>query len=90
MATEAHLPRATLPGEATLDLAELLVSVDEFLRRSPPVAAELELFLARQGHRNPGFAASNFIEDVSFTALWLRHLTTGKAGRQPRSGSAPG
>jgi hypothetical protein len=42
------------------------------------VQAGAELFLARQGHRNPGFAVSNFIDDVSFTALRLRKLTTGK------------
>jgi hypothetical protein len=90
MTAEAHRPRTTLPTASVLELAQLLTDADEFLRSSPAVASELEHFLARRGHRFPGFAASNFIDDVSFTALWLRNLTSGKAGRRPRPDTGPG
>jgi hypothetical protein len=35
--------------------------------------------LASSGHAHSGFAASNLIDHVSFTAYWLRGLT-GRAG----------
>jgi hypothetical protein len=69
-----HRPTVTPPTGTVLELAGLLTSLDEFRRSSPAVAAELELFLTRQGHRYPEFAACNLIDKVSFTTLWLRSL----------------
>ena len=88
MAAEAHPPRVTLPASTALELARLLTGLDEFLRSSPAITAELELFLTWHGHGHPGFAAVNLIDDVSFTAFWLRGLTAGAAGR--RSGPDSG
>jgi hypothetical protein len=90
MMAEARRPRITLPAATVLDLAGLLTEVDEVLRSTPAVGRELEHFLERQGHRNPGFATGNFIDDVSFTVLWLRGLTNGNAGRQPSPDNGPG
>ena len=76
MTGKAPRLRITLPASAVLDLAGVFTEVDEFLRGTPAVAAELERFLERRGERYPGFAVGNFIDEVSFTALWLRNLTT--------------
>lgn len=53
------------------DLASTLAEVDEFLR-SPAGRAALEDFCRARGSIAPGHEAGNFIDEVSFTALWLR------------------
>jgi hypothetical protein len=53
------------------DLAATLTQVDEFLR-SPAGHAALEDFCAARGSTGPGRDACLLIDDVSFTALWLR------------------
>ena len=62
------------------DLASTLTQVDEFLR-SPAGHAALEDFYAARGSTGPGFEAGNLIDDVSFTALWLRGKTAPQAQR---------
>jgi hypothetical protein len=62
------------------DLASTLTQVDEFLR-SPAGHAALEDFHAARGSIAPGFEAGNFIDEVSFTALWLRGKTAPRAQR---------
>jgi hypothetical protein len=59
------------------DLASTLTQVDEFLR-SPAGHAALEDFYRARGNIAPGHDAGNLIDEVSFTALWLR----GKAAPQ--------
>jgi hypothetical protein len=76
------------PGGSTTELAGLLTTLDEFLRSSPQAAAVLAAFLASNGHPDPRYAGSLFIDEVSFTALRLRQLT-GHAGASPgRAGVA--
>ena len=58
-------------------LAELLTQLDEFLRSSPTIAADLADFLAARHRASPEFAASNIIDDVSFAAAHLRAITNG-------------
>ena len=53
------------------DLADTLAEVDEFLR-SPAGHAALEDFYRARGSIAAGHHAGNLIDDVSFTALWLR------------------
>ncbi len=53
------------------DLASTLTGVDEFLR-SPAGHAALEDFCAARGSIGPGHDADLLIDDVSFTAPWLR------------------
>jgi hypothetical protein len=57
------------------ELAELLTGLDEFLRSGSAATTALTEHLASRSHAHPGFAACNLIDDVSFTALWLRGLT---------------
>jgi hypothetical protein len=90
MTGEARRSRITMPTPAVLDLARLLTEVDEFLRSAPAVTIEMERFLERRGHCHPGFAVGNLIDEVSFTAAWLRSITDAKAGRQPRPDTGPG
>lgn len=69
------------PGQATVtisatrlgELGDLLGVLDEFLRGSDGVADRLVDFYADRGHRCPGFAANNLLDQVSFTAAALRH-----------------
>ena len=61
------------------NLASTLTQVDEFLR-SPAGHAALEDFYAARGSIAPGYDTGLLIDDVSFTALWLR----GKAAPQPQ------
>jgi hypothetical protein len=60
-------------------LADTLTEVDEFLR-SPAGHAALKAFYAARGSIGPGFEAGNLIDEVGFTALWLR----GQAAPQAR------
>jgi hypothetical protein len=53
------------------DLAGTLAEVDEFLR-SPAGHAALEGFYQALGSIAPGHDVGNLIDEVSFTALWLR------------------
>jgi hypothetical protein len=63
-----------VPADQLADLADLLTTVDEFLRCGTGVADRLADFYAGRGDRHPGFAASNLIDQVSFTAAALhRH-----------------
>jgi hypothetical protein len=57
------------------ELARLLTIIDEFLR-SPHMPARLAAFLTATGHQHPGYDACLLIDDVSFTALRLRQLTS--------------
>jgi hypothetical protein len=67
----------TLPAITVILLAELLTQIDEFLRGSPLITAGLADFLAARGRASPEFAASNTIDDLSFTAAHLRAITSG-------------
>lgn len=71
------------------ELAELLTGLDEFLRSGTAATSALTEFLASRGHAHPGFAAGNLIDEVSFTAYWLRGLTgrTGAAAQDRPAGS---
>jgi hypothetical protein len=62
------------------DLASTLAEVDEFLR-SPAGHAALEIFYQARGSIGPGHDAGLLIDDVSFTALWLRGKTAPQAQR---------
>jgi len=64
-------PRSlTLPAAEVVLLAELLTGVDEFLRSSDGVFAELRAFAAQPGRPDAGY----LIDAVSFTAGHLRRL----------------
>ncbi len=63
------------------DLAGTLTEVDEFLRTPAGIAALTGFFRAR-GSVSPRFDAGALIDEVSFTALWLR----GRAAPQARRG----
>lgn len=64
----------------TADVASTLAEVDEFLR-SPAGHAALEEFYQARGRVAPGYDAGLLIDDVSFTALWLRGKATPQARR---------
>jgi hypothetical protein len=87
MAAHDTPPPVTLPATSVILLAELLTQMDEFLRSSPLIADDLAGFLASRDHSHPGFAAFNLIDNVSFTALWLRNLI---AAGQARPEADPG
>ena len=64
-------PRSlTLPAADVVLLAELLNDVDEFLRSSDGVFAELRAFAAQPGRPDAGY----LIDAVSFTTAHLRRL----------------
>src|SRR5438445_7056604 len=75
-------PENTPPGGNLTELTDLLTTLDEFLRSSPRVSADLAAFMASGGHPHPGYAASLLINEVSFTALRLRQFT-GHASASP-------
>jgi hypothetical protein len=55
--------------------ARLLTRLDNFLRTSPAVMDALAGFMAKDtGLPNPGYAASLFIAEVSFAALWHHQI----------------
>ncbi len=56
-------------------LARMLTVINEFLR-SPHMHARLAAFLSAAGHPHPGYDAGLLIDDVSFTALRPRQLTS--------------
>jgi hypothetical protein len=64
-------PRSlTLPAADVVLLAELLDDVDEFLRSSGGIVAELRAFAAQPGRPDAGC----LIDAVSFNAAHLRRL----------------
>ena len=73
----------TLTAAEAADLAGLLTTLDEFLRSSPDVAAELAVLLRNRGSRFPGFEAGNLIDELSFTALGYRSRLAGSGGPGP-------
>jgi hypothetical protein len=73
----------TLTAAETAGLAALLTTIDEFLRSSPNVTAELAAFLGSRGSRFPGFEAGNLIDELSFPALRYRNRLAGSGGAGP-------
>jgi hypothetical protein len=73
----------TLTAAEAAGLAALLTTIDEFLRSSPDVTAELAAFLGNRGSRFPGFEAGNLIDELSFTALGYRSRLAGSGGPGP-------
>lgn len=80
-------------------LARMLTVINEFLR-SPHMHARLAAFLSAAGHPHPGYDAGLLIDDVSFTALRPRQLTSHDCAstedavpwasvRSPSDGAAP-
>ena len=65
-------PAIRLPAAQAADLTALLTTLDEFIRSSPRVTAELRRFLAGRGSRFPGHDASLLTDTLSFTALAFR------------------
>jgi hypothetical protein len=76
-----------LPIPQAAELTALLATLDEFIRSSPRIAAELAAFLASHGARFPEFDASNMIDELSFTALGFRQLLA--AGEDARHQESP-
>jgi hypothetical protein len=68
----------TLPAISAILLADLLTELDAFLRGGGPVVNDLADFLARRGHRHPGYDACVLIDQLSLTAARLRKLTAGE------------
>lgn len=66
-------PTLPVPLPSRQHLAPLLSELDEFLRSGTNVALLLTQFMQHRGHTNPGLAAYNLIDDLSFTAYGLRH-----------------
>ncbi|WP_433521343.1 hypothetical protein ACQPZ2_28885 [Nocardia pseudovaccinii] len=56
-------------------LAELLTTLDEFLRsRDLSVVQLLTDFYAARGSKNPGFHACNLVDNLCFTAHYYRQI----------------
>ena len=64
-----HKTAVTLTAAEAAGLSALLTTLDEFLRSSPGVAAELTAFPGNRGSRFPGSEGGNLIDELSFTAL---------------------
>lgn len=72
--------RHTTADSITLTVSQLqiisgvLTDLDEFLRDHPGALDALGYFLLARGHSHPRFDAANLVDQVSFTAAWLRGL----------------
>ena len=73
----------TLTTAEAASLTALLTTIDEFLRSSPAVTADLAEFLRTRGARFPGFEACNLIDELSFPALGYRNRLAGGDGTGP-------
>ena len=76
-----HEPTVTMTAAFAAELTALLTTLDECVRSSPRIAAELAAFLGSRGSRFPEFEVGNLIDDLSFTSHSLR--------KRDASGPAP-
>lgn len=88
MTAPRHEPTVTMTAAFADDLTALLTTLDDFVRSTPRIAAELAAFLVSRGSRLPDFETGNQIDELSFTALGLRQQATPAAG-PTRGGRLP-